>query len=102
MPFKKIDVQDLINSELKKDPEFNKSWDENRQEYKLIGDLIQKRKEKGLSQADLSERTGIKQQVISRIENRENSPTLKILNKIAGALDCDVKLVSRHKAESHM
>lgn len=95
MPFQKIDVQEMINSELQNDPQFNKAWNESRQEYELIGDLIQRRKEKGLSQADLAKLIGNKQQVISRIENKESSPTLRMLYKIANALDCDVKLISR-------
>lgn len=95
MPFKEIDIQHLINSELQRDPDFNKVWNDNRTEFSLIGDLIQRRKEIGLSQSDLAQRTGIRQQVISRIENKECSPTLKNLNKIANALGCNLKLVSR-------
>jgi len=58
--------------------------------------LLQLRKEKGLSQVDLAKKTGFKQQAISRIEKRENSPTLKTLCVITDVLDVDIKLVPRH------
>ena len=43
----------------------------------MLSELMKLRKEKGLSQTELAEMSGNKQQVISRIENKENSPTLK-------------------------
>lgn len=95
MPFKKINIQEAIENKLQESPEFNKAWHDSRQEYKLLGDLIEMRKAKGLSQADIAALTGNKQQVISRIENRESSPTLRTICRLAEALDCEIKLVSR-------
>ena len=98
MPFKKIDVDELINSKRSADPEFKELWDSSRTEYRLLGELIKLRKEKGVTQIELAEKTGNKQQVISRIENRENSPTLKTLCGILDALDYDIQFVPRESA----
>lgn len=95
MPFKPIDVSNIIEKEKNKDSNFAKAWDESRSEYKLMSEIIRLRKEKGLSQAELARRTGYKQQVISRIEKKENSPTLKTLCGILDALDYDIELVKK-------
>ena len=64
-------------------------------EYDILGELIKLRKEKGLTQKELAEMTGNKQQVISRIEKHESSPTLKTLCSLAKVLDVDIKFVRR-------
>ena len=50
------------------------------------------RKEANLSQTELAEKSGNKQQVISRIENKENSPTLKTLCSILDVLGYEIKI----------
>lgn len=95
MPFKQVDVKEIIENELKKDPELKCLWDGSRTEYKLLGELIKIRKEKGLTQAELASKSGNKQQVISRIENKENSPTLKTLCSILDTLEYDIVLVPK-------
>jgi transcriptional regulator with XRE-family HTH domain len=74
-------------------------WDESRTEYHILGELVKLRKEKGLSQTELAELTGNKQQVISRIENRENSPTLKTLCNIIDVLGYDIQFVPRESVQ---
>ena len=96
MPFKAINVDKLIQKKLEADPELKEMWDNSRTEYRILGELIKLRKEKGLSQVDLAKKTGYKQQAISRIEKRENSPTLKTLCVLADVLDVDIMLVPRH------
>ena len=99
MPFKKIDAEDMISKKRDADPEFKELWDSSRTEYRLLGEITKLRKEKGLSQEALAEKTGYKQQVISRIENRENSPTLKTLCGLLNVLEYDIQLVPRHRVE---
>lgn len=95
MPFKVINVSNIIDEEKRADKQFAKAWDESRTEYKLMSEIIRLRKEQGLSQAELANRTGYKQQVISRIEKKENSPTLKTLCGILDVLDYDIQLVKK-------
>jgi len=97
MPFDKINVNRTIAEKLNADPELKQLWDESRTEYRLLGDLVKLRKEKGISQVELAELTGNKQQVISRIENRDNSPTLKTFCGILDVLGYDVQLVPRER-----
>ena len=55
-------------------------------EKELIDQMVILRKEQHLSQKQLAEITGNKQQVISRIERKENSPSLKTFCNILNAL----------------
>ena len=98
MPFERVDVNRTIKDTLSADPELKQMWDESRLEYQVLGELVKLRKEKGLSQVELAEKSGNKQQVISRIENKENSPTLKTLCSLLDVLDYDIQFVPRHRA----
>ena len=96
MTFKKVDINKTIQDALSADSELKQMWDDSRTEYRVLGDLVKIRKEKGFSQVELAKQSGNKQQVISRIENKENSPTLKTLCSILDALDYDIQFVPRH------
>lgn len=93
MPFEKVDVPTLIHQQLSADPGLKEMWDTSRMEYKVLGELVKIRKAQGLSQQDLAERSNNKQQIISRIENRENSPTLKTICSILDAVGYEIQLV---------
>ena len=97
MPFEKINVSNIIQANLSTDPELKDMWESSRMEYTALGELIRLRKEKGLSQTELAEKSGNKQQVISRIENKENSPTLKTICSILNALDYEIHFVPRQQ-----
>ena len=98
MPFVEIDVDKLIKDALDADPELKKIWDETRSEYAILGQLIKLRKESGYSQSELARKSGSKQQVISRIESKESSPTLKTLCRILDALNYEIKIVPKQKS----
>jgi len=100
MPFVEFDVDAYIEHLRQTDPEFREAWDSSRTEYRILGELISLRKKKGLSQTALAKMTGQKQQVISRIENKESSPTLKTLCALTDMLDVDIMLVPRHQEVS--
>lgn len=98
MPFKQINVNEQIMDKRKNDTEFDVLWKESRAEYKLIAELVKIRKESNLSQAELAKRSGNKQQVISRIENKENSPTLKTLCSILDVMGYEIKFEPKQRA----
>ena len=54
--------------------------------------LIRARKEAGLTQAELSEKTGISQADISRLENGTRNPSLALLNRIAEAVNSTLRI----------
>ena len=68
------------------DPEFKKEWDELEPEYQLVRAVLNGREKQKLSQRQLSERTGITQADISRIESGEANPTLETIKRIADGL----------------
>lgn len=55
-------------------------------EKELIAQMVHLRKEQNLSQKQLAEITGNKQQAISRIEKNEHSPSLQTFCNILSAL----------------
>ena len=75
-----------------RDPELKKEWDASEEEYRLINSLIKARVESGLTQSELSERSGINQANISKIENGVYNPTVNILRKLAEAMNMELKI----------
>ena len=65
------------------------------QAYAIAMQVVELRERHGLTQTQLAERCGMDQADISRIERGSTSPTARILQRIAGALGADVKLVAR-------
>ena len=95
MPFERLDVKEYIEESLKADPVLRQMWVESRTEYKVIAELAKIRQEKGLSQSELASLSGNNPQVVSRIENKENSPTLKTLCSLLDVLGYDIQLVKK-------
>lgn len=52
----------------------------------IIGELIKAREEKGISQMELGELSGVKQPVISRMEKGTTSPQLDTILKVLAPL----------------
>ena len=63
--------------------------------YEVAAQVIGLRLAHGLTQAQLAERCGVDQADISHIERGSVDPTTRTLQRIAEALDADVRLVSR-------
>ena len=65
------------------------------QAYEIGLQVMALRERHDLTQAELAERCGIDQADISRIERGATSPTARTLQRIAAALDADVRVVAR-------
>lgn len=52
----------------------------------IIGEMIKARQEKGLSQRQLEELSGVKQPIIARIENGTSTPNLNTILKVLAPL----------------
>ncbi len=65
------------------------------QAYSVAGQIIDLREKHQLTQVELSEKTGIPQAQISRIERGVISPTTTTLAKIAEAFGVDLRFVER-------
>lgn len=96
MPFTEVDIGKVIEKKKSENLEFKKLWDDSREEYRLIGEMTALRKAEKITQGDLAEMTGSRQQVISRIERKENSPSLRCFCNILNALGYELKIVKRN------
>jgi len=92
MPFSETNVKELIEQEKQKSKSFNKKWNELSTIYRLIDEMINIRKIAKISQKDLAEVTGVSQQVISRIESKDNIPTFKTFSNLLNALGYTLKI----------
>lgn len=95
MPFVEVSVREEIEKQRLEDVEFREAWDSSREEYRLIGEMISLRKKEKITQRQLASRIGNKQQVISRIEQKESSPSLKLFCNIIDALGYELKIVKK-------
>lgn len=63
--------------------------------YGIAMQVVALREQHNLTQAQLAERCGIDQGDISRIERGSTNPTARTLQRIAEAMDADLRLVAR-------
>ena len=89
---REMDFNYLLKQELK-NPEFKKHYDEYGRQLEIAYQILQLRKKKKLSQAQLAKKIGTKQSNIARMEAGQQNFSIDILGKIAEALGCDVKIV---------
>ena len=88
----------LMKAEYKKDPALKKRIEAGVQRLKLIQQIVVRREELGLTQAQLAKRLGVSQPFIAKIENDDASNlSLETLIKIAHALESDVEIHFRKK-----
>lgn len=83
---------DYRDNTLKNDPELKKEYDALAPEYDIIQALIDARKTQNITQRELSEKTGITQADISRIENGTRNPSLSMMKRLAEGLGMVLKL----------
>jgi len=67
-------------------PDFAAEWEHQRPKRDYIKAIIAARAENNLTQKELSQKTGIRQSNISRIENGNCSPTVATLQQIANGV----------------
>lgn len=74
------------------DPEFKAEYDALEPEFAIIQAMIDARKQLGLTQKQLSEKTGIAQADISKLENGNANPSLKTLQRLAHGMGMNLKI----------
>lgn len=82
---------DFLADQLK-DPEFKKEWDALDPEFSVIEAILSARKSCGLTQKQLSERTGIAQTDISKLERGNANPSLRTLQRLADGMGMKLKI----------
>ena len=83
--------KEFLNEQLK-DPEVRSEWNALEPEFAIIQAMIDARKNAGLTQKQLSERTGIAQADISKMENGDANPSLKTLKRLATAMNTTLRV----------
>ncbi len=82
---------DFLNEQLL-DPEMEAEYDALEPEFAIIQAMIDARKAKGITQKELSERTGIAQGDISKLENGNGNPSVRTLQRLANAMGMTLKI----------
>ena len=83
--------RESLNKRLENE-DFRKEYEDIQPEMEIIRAIIATRKEQNLTQADLSVRTGINQADISKLENGNKNPSLKMLKRLAKGLNMDFRI----------
>ena len=82
---------DFLQKQLQ-DPEFRKEYEALQPEHAVVQAIIDARKNAGLTQKELSERTGIAQGDISKLENGNANPSIRTLQRLAAAMGMTLKV----------
>lgn len=85
------EFNDFLNEQLQ-DPEFRKEWEDIQPEMDVVRAMMEARLSQNLTQKELSERTGINQADISKLENGTRNPTLKLLKRLADGMGMTLKI----------
>lgn len=85
------DFQEYLAQELK-DPKFKKYYDEYGKQIEVAYQILQLRKKKRMSQAELARKIGTKQSNIARMETGQQNFTVDTLQKIASVFKRNLKI----------
>ncbi len=80
-----VKFEDFLQEQLK-DPEFRKEYEALQPERAVIQAIIDARQKSGMTQKELSERTGIAQGDISKIERGNANPSIRTLQRLAAGM----------------
>ena len=87
----KDDFEKFLEKQLKNE-EFRKEWASLEPEYSIMKAIIEARTSQGLTQKELSLRSGIAQGDISKIENGNANPSIRTLKRLASAMGKTLKI----------
>lgn len=85
------DLQELTN-ELMQDPEFVKEYEAIQPEINITRVILNARIKAGMTQMELSQKSGISQADISRLENGTRNPSLNLLKRLAEAMNSTLSI----------
>ncbi len=83
--------RDFLNEQLK-NPELKAEYDALEPEFEIVRAMIDARRKTGLTQKELSERAGIAQSDISKLENGNANPSINTLKRLAKAMDMSLHI----------
>ena len=83
---------DTFLEEQMKDSDFKNEFENLQPELDVIRAIVDARTSQNLTQKQLSERTGINQADISKLENGTRNPTLNMLKRLAKGINMEIKI----------
>ena len=96
-----VKFDDYLQEQLM-NPDFKKEYEELQPERAIIQAFIDARQNSGLTQKELSERTGIAQGDISKLERGNANPSLRTLQRLATGMGMTVRLEFVPAADSRI
>ena len=84
-------LNEMLSEEMKND-EFRKEYETIQPELDVIRAMVDARNSVNMTQKELSERTGISQADISKIENGTRNPSLNLLKRLAEGMGMTLKI----------
>ena len=85
------DFKELLAEQMK-DEEFRKEYEALEPEFTIMQAMIDARNAEGMTQKELSERSGIAQGDISKMENGNANPSIKTLQRLAKAMGKSLRI----------
>ena len=86
-----VKFDDFLKEQLQ-DPEIKKEYDDLQPERAIIQALIDARLQTGMTQKELSEKTGIAQGDISKLERGNSNPSIRTLQRLAAGMGMSIQL----------
>lgn len=84
-------LNEMLSEEMKND-EFRKEYEAIQPQLDVIRAMVDARNSVNMTQKELSERTGISQADISKIENGTRNPSLNLLKRLAEGMGMTLKI----------
>ncbi|MCR4686120.1 MAG: helix-turn-helix domain-containing protein [Lachnospiraceae bacterium] len=82
----------LLTDELMQDPEFRKEYDAVQPEMDITRAILDARIRAGMTQMELSKKSGISQADICRLEKGTRNPSISLLVRLAEAMDSTLRI----------
>lgn len=82
---------DFLGEQLQNE-EFKKEYENMQPEFDVIRAMVEARTSQDLTQKELSERTGINQADISKLENGTRNPSINLLKRLADGMGMVLKI----------
>jgi transcriptional regulator with XRE-family HTH domain len=84
-------LDQYINEQME-NPEFAKEYEAVQPELDVIRAIVEARTSQNITQKELSERTGINQADISKLENGTRNPSVNLLKRLAEGMGMTLKI----------
>lgn len=85
-------IDELKAEIISRDPERKRRFDEYSIRLKTAVMIVEIRDQHNLSQSELAEKVGVKKSTIARIENASVNTSVQLLDRIAKAVDKELKI----------